>query len=77
MRNWKVLDFGPMTADPEINHNTIEFTCMNCMKDALLPVIGVVIAQLESGLVFDNLGRHAVPKQIQCPHCRKRMEWEV
>ena len=48
---------------------------MNCMKDALLPVIGVALAQIEWGLVFD-VGRYATPKRIQCPHCRKRLEKE-
>lgn len=71
MRNWKVLDFG--SVQPE-KARKIEFTCMNCMRDALLPVIGIVLAQIDSGLVFDTCGSHSMPKQIQCPHCRKQME---
>lgn len=71
MRSWKVIDSG--TVPP--NARKIEYTCMGCMREALLPVVGTVLAQLDAGLVFDtDTDKRAIPKQIQCPHCRKRME---
>lgn len=62
---WVVHDVG------DLNVNTardIEYTCMNCMNDAALPVNGLVLAQHDSALVFD-VGGHAMPDEIQCPKC--------
>lgn len=72
MRKWKILDFGSV---PENAPPKLEFTCTNCMRDALLPVVGRPIAQISSGIVFD-IGDYAIPKKIRCPHCRKGMEKE-
>lgn len=70
---WKVLDWG---AVPNPAPETVNFACMGCLREAALPVVGVPIAQLDSGLVFGH-GVHAAPRVIQCRHCRRRFELEV
>jgi hypothetical protein len=67
---WAILDHGKL--DKAKAHD-VEFTCMKCMRDALLPVNGRVLAQLEEGLIFDT-GEHHMPKIIRCPHCRSTLE---
>lgn len=70
VKAWRILDYGdvPTTTVP-----SIEFTCLNCMHDSLLPVVGRPIAQLEQGLVFDP-GPRAMPRIIQCRFCRAKLE---
>ncbi|WP_316411306.1 hypothetical protein [Mesoterricola sediminis] len=48
-------------------------TCLGCGAEAELPVVGLAIAQIHQGLVFD-IGPHAVPKRIQCRRCRRFYE---
>ncbi len=71
MRKWRILEYGDV--DPGKVGPTVEFNCPSCGKDAQLSVTGLAIAQVGSGLVFDR-GKYAVPKVIECPHCRRRME---
>jgi len=73
MRKWRVLDYGDLCADKA---KLVEFRCMNCQRDSLLPVTGLPIAQVESGIVFDS-GSHAMPRKTECPHCRHRFEKEA
>jgi len=68
LKHWRILDYGNV---PEDTSRMIEYTCMNCDEDSLLPVVGSVMAQMGQGLVFD-IGGHAIPAVIQCRHCRKR-----
>lgn len=70
MRKWRVIDFGEV--DQKCARRT-EYTCLKCGNDSELLVIGNPIAQIGEALVFD-VGDHAIPKVIECPHCRRRME---
>jgi hypothetical protein len=70
MRKWRILEYGDL--DPE-KSRTIDFNCRSCGKDAELSVSGLAIAQVDSCLIFDT-AKNAVPRLIECPHCRKRME---
>ena len=63
---WKILNRGAVP-DPAPNH--VMLTCLGCGREAQLPILGVALAQLHQGLVFDT-GDHAMPKAIQCRHCR-------
>lgn len=63
---WKVLDRGEV---PDPAPNTVMYACMHCMREAELPVVGIALAQIETGIVFD-LGPYALPKTIQCRKCR-------
>lgn len=40
------------------------------MRESLLPVAGVPIAQVGMGIVFDTAEK-ALPVEIQCPWCRR------
>lgn len=71
MPNWIILDRGRVPSDAR----TVEFTCLGCLAEADLPVLGCAIAQLGSGIVFDP-GDHAMPAQIECPSCGCRSELE-
>ncbi len=66
---WKIINYGAVPIDA----STIEYDCIQCGRSALLPVTGVVIAQIDSGLVFDN-DPHAMPAKIQCRRCRRIFE---
>lgn len=68
-KTWKVLEYGDVDLDAPTT-NLIEYHCVGCGRDAMLPVKGVAMAQTGSGLVFD-LGEHAVPIVIQCRGCRR------
>ena len=70
MRSWKILDRGGV---PEVSANTIEYTCIHCNEDALMPVKGRPLAQIEMGIVFD-VGDHAMPREIECPNCHRQFE---
>ena len=52
------------------------FTCPRCGKDALLPVIGMVIAQTSGGALIFEPGKQIAPNKIQCRFCRRRFERE-
>lgn len=66
-RDWKVIIPGKVIGD---GVRRIEFTCTKCGVDSMLPVIGLALAQLEDGIVFDT-GTYATPDEIQCPNCRR------
>lgn len=65
-RTWDVIDAGEVPAGAA----TFEFTCPNCGREADLPHVGLVLAQIEDGLVFD-IGPQALPKEIRCRSCRR------
>ena len=71
MRTWKILDRG----DVPLRARLIRYSCLKCHTEAHLPVIGVPIAQIGQGLVFD-VGPHAVPRRIECRSCRHEFEIE-
>lgn len=66
---WDVVDRG----DVPSRATTIPFTCPNCGRTAALPVLGVPVAQLGEGLLFDP-GERAIPRQIRCRRCRYHYE---
>ena len=70
---WKIINRGTV---PDPAPNTVAYTCMGCMREADLPVVGLAIAQVDSGLVFD-VGPMDTPRVIQCRHCRRRFELEA
>jgi hypothetical protein len=71
LANWRVLRYG---ADFDRNSaRMVSLTCLGCGHDADLPVVGLAIAQIGQGLVFD-IGPRDTPKEIQCPRCRKILE---
>jgi hypothetical protein len=70
---WRILD--PPDPEPKWT-GTIMFTCPHCHKEALLPVIGLVIAQTSEGALIFDPGKRQIPKTIQCRFCRKRFEGE-
>lgn len=53
----------------------IDFTCTRCGHEAKLPVLGLPMAQIGMGVVFDT-GRYALPKEIECRKCRRRYRSE-
>ena len=66
---WKILKRGDV---PQFARS-IEFMCVKCGHEALLPVVGLALAQVNMTLVFDR-GRYAMPLLIECRHCRRRFE---
>ena len=64
---WKIIDRGNV---PRSAARMISFHCCNCGHDAELPVVGLPMAQVGQGIVFD-LGRHEAPAIVQCRKCRK------
>jgi hypothetical protein len=70
---WKVIDRGKV---PDPAPNEAMLTCLDCGAEAALPVVGIAIAQLHQGLVFD-VGEHAIPRAIQCRRCHHRYETEA
>ena len=69
MRTWKILDRGEV---PEPATKAL-MTCVSCGTEASIPVVGMAIAQVGQGLVFDR-GTYHMPHVIQCRTCRKVME---
>lgn len=68
---WAVLDRGDV---PEGDGaRMIEYECAHCGHEAELPVLGLPLAQLGHGVVFDT-GRHAMPRVIRCRNCRRTFE---
>lgn len=70
LKTWKILDRGDV---PDPAPREADYTCLKCGRSAALPVVGIPVAQVEEGLVFDP-GPHAVPKLIQCRKCRSSLE---
>lgn len=67
MRRWKVRKWP----DRPAHTHEISYCCANgCMRESLLPVAGVPIAQVGMGIVFDTAEK-ALPVEIQCPWCRR------
>ena len=67
---WKILQRGRVQLDAPM----VPYDCPRCGYEALLPILGMPLAQLsEGGIVFDT-GDHAMPAEIQCRHCRRRFE---
>lgn len=71
MRNWKIIDRGKV---PEPPTDTIGYACRGCGQSALLPVLGVPIAETDDGGVIFDDANYALPKRIACPHCRRNFE---
>jgi hypothetical protein len=68
-RAWKILDYGDV---PE-NTRLVSYTCAGCGSESGLPVVGLPVAQIDGGIVFDP-GKHAMPRKIQCRRCRRTFE---
>ena len=68
---WKVLDYGTVGKGSHL----VEYDCPRCGHVALLPVHGLPLAQSQYGIFFD-IGKHDIPKSIQCRHCRRSFEKE-
>jgi|GEM_PF-2435020 len=67
-KTWKILDRGKV---PVLAQN-IEYHC-ECGVDAMLPVTGSAIAQVNKTLVFD-VGSFSCPAKIQCRSCGRVLE---
>jgi predicted RNA-binding Zn-ribbon protein involved in translation (DUF1610 family) len=52
---------------------SVLFTCPRCGVDALLPVQGIAIAQVDGALIFDP-GPQQIPKIVECRRCRRQFE---
>jgi hypothetical protein len=68
---WKILNRGRVPKQTR----QIFFTCLKCGHDAVLPVLGIPMAQIGQGIVFD-IGDYAMPKIIECRKCRRRYQLE-
>ena len=68
-KTWDILDYGEVPEDAP----KLEFTCENCGTDADLPHLGVAIAQVGAGIVFDT-EKYAMPARIRCRACRRIFE---
>jgi hypothetical protein len=68
---WKIIDRGRV---PELSAH-VDYTC-ECGHEAQMPVLGLPMAQIGTGIVFD-IGKHAMPKIIQCRKCRRQYELDV
>lgn len=71
LANWRVIRYG--AEFDRKSARPISLTCLACGHDADVPVVGLAIAQLGQGLVFD-VGPQDVPQEIQCPRCRNVLE---
>jgi len=70
MKEWKILEYG--SSKPS-STRMIEYECEKCEEESLLPVAGLVMAQLGMGLVFD-IGDRWMPERIRCPYCGSTYE---
>ena len=68
VKTWKILDRGEVPSGAP----SLEFDCQ-CGRSAMLPAIGLPLAQMGAGIVFD-IGRHALPALIQCRKCGRVLE---
>lgn len=71
--SWRIIDRGDV---PERGSSIVLFDCVGCGAEAELPVLGLPLAQIEGGIVFD-IGKYAMPRVIQCRHCRRRFTTEA
>lgn len=69
---WRILE---LPDPPPQWTGSIMYSCPGCGKEALLPIVGLAIAQIGAGLVFEP-GSKLIPKTIQCRFCRRRYEQE-
>lgn len=69
MRTWKILDLGDVPEDSAVT----VLTCVRCGTDATIPVVGVAIAQVGAGLVFESKP-YKTPRMIQCRKCGQVLE---
>lgn len=68
---WKIIDRGKV---PERSMH-VDYMC-ECGHEAQMPIMGLPMAQIGMGIVFD-IGGHAMPKIIQCRKCRRQFELDV
>ena len=73
MKTWKIIDPGGVVS--ENGHiKEIEYDCPHCGVEALLPVVGTVIAiSADGGVIFDR-GPRIMPQHIQCRYCHHHFE---
>jgi ribosomal protein S27E len=69
MRTWKILDLGDVPEDSAVT----VLTCVRCGTEAAIPVVGVAIAQVDAGLVFES-SPYQTPRMIQCRKCGQVLE---
>ncbi len=50
------------------------FSCPRCGHEGTIPVLGLPIAQTQSGGVVFDAGPHALPRRIRCTRCRRVFE---
>ena len=55
---------------------SVNLTCMNCLEESAIKVVGLALAQVEMGLVFDS-SEYQMPQTIRCPHCRSTFTSEA
>jgi len=67
-KTWKIIDRGKVP----VLAQTIEYHC-ECGVDAMLPVMGSAIAQVNEMLVFDG-SSFSCPAKIQCRSCGRVLE---
>lgn len=71
MPTWDVIDRGDV---PEgLSARSMEYTCIHCGYEAELPVLGLPLAQIGQGIVFDR-SPYAMPRTIRCRKCRRTFE---
>jgi hypothetical protein len=72
MATWKIIDPGRVVEGaPGVQQ--VDYTCPHCGAEALLPVRGLILAQLNNGgLVFE--GPYEMPRHIQCRKCRRQFD---
>ncbi len=68
---WKIIDRGKVPAIA----SHVDYSC-ECGHEAKLPIMGLPMAQIGMGIVFD-IGGSAMPKLIQCRKCRRQFELDV
>lgn len=73
MATWAVLDRGDVPEGAQAR--LIEFTCIHCGFEGDIPVLGLPLAQVGQGIVFDRQP-YAMPKTIRCRYCRRTFEVE-
>ena len=71
-RTWKIIDRGEV---PE-NAASIDYCCV-CGHEALLPVLGNVIAANSGGLLVFDIGKYAIPPRVQCRKCGRVLSNET
>ncbi len=67
---WDVIDRG----DVPLQAQEMEYDCPGCGRAALIPILGLPIAQMSGGGIVFDPGPRAMPRLIRCRHCRRRYE---